>query len=70
MTKIIKNTKLNLQLDHYDKLAHLLVNDLEGVTIRRSERRDGSCFFHGIEGGGEALKHGVDRGGGFGHSGR
>ncbi len=34
LTKVIKNTKLNLHLDDYGELARLLVNDLEEVTIR------------------------------------
>jgi len=38
LTKVIKNTKLNLHLDDYGELARLLVNDLEGVTIRRYPR--------------------------------
>jgi len=38
LTKVIRNTKLNLHLDDYGELAPLLVNDLEGVTIRRYPR--------------------------------
>ena len=38
LTKAIKNTKLNLPLDDYGELARLLVNDLEGVTMRRYPR--------------------------------
>ncbi len=38
LTKVIRNTKLNLHLDNCGELAPLLVNDLEGVTIRRYPR--------------------------------
>ncbi|MFQ5849836.1 MAG: 4-(cytidine 5'-diphospho)-2-C-methyl-D-erythritol kinase [Candidatus Binatia bacterium] len=35
LTKVNKNTNLNLCLEDPSELARLLVNDLEGVTIRR-----------------------------------